>query len=367
MEKVPNSFEDNTECSAFCKSSGKLYPKIEEKKAIPTIWILIATLIVILFIIGAFFAFLNTDITLNVNSAFLLDNIIDKKPVNGKFLVLNVSVKNNGKDPLKVSADQLALKSRGNSIGKYSIFYGEGTDIQKEIEVPSGTSKDFLVVYDTENKTPDSVEYSGPFLWDPTYRVSANIKNLANTIPYDGMNLEYRRNMQITGSSSGAGDKKVELNMNVKTSYQKTDPPNKLKEISKISMTVNGEKYPENESTGIIDLKTFKNEYGVLSDNFLIKDPQKIGDSVNFGNVTYTLKSSEKIDFMSKKIDCWVLESNTQLDENSSQKVTRYYEKTTRLLIKMVSTGNVYIGGEPFSMSMNMELTGTNAPIIGVS
>lgn len=106
--------------------------------------ILVGAIIVVVISVAvfSFFAFAKVDTTLKVNSAFYTDNIIDKQPVNGKYLMMNVSVKNNGKDTITVSNDQFTPLSNGKHMEKYSVFTGDGTDLQRQIQVPGGQSKD---------------------------------------------------------------------------------------------------------------------------------------------------------------------------------------------------------------------------------
>lgn len=151
--------------------------------------ILLTAIVVVVIVIGAFI-FINSekmDVSLDVNSAFLSDNIIEQKPVNGKFLIMNVSVENNGQDTITVSTEQFTPLLNGKSLEKYKVFNGEGTDLKKQIEVPSGESKDMLVVFDIADQQPDAVQLRGPISWAPTQETNTTIDTITLGVPFDKM------------------------------------------------------------------------------------------------------------------------------------------------------------------------------------
>lgn len=82
----------------------------------------------------------NVDVSLTVNSAYALDSVVNNTPNNDKFIVMNVTVKNNGKNPIRVYASDFSLL-RENEYMDYSNFYGQGTDIPESVEIPGGKQK----------------------------------------------------------------------------------------------------------------------------------------------------------------------------------------------------------------------------------
>ena len=259
----------------------------------------IGVLVVILVLAFAFFAFAQIDVALNVNSAFSVNQISTNQPVNGKFIITNVTVKNNGKDPVTISTDQFAPMINGKQVSKYSVFSGAGTDLQKQVKIPGGASKDFVVVFDIGSQTPDSLELSGPISWAPTYKNSAKIPNVSPTALFNGLNntLNFSvktnttiYNMNVTSETNG-----TELN-----TVKKTADPNKMKIIDIANGTavgsINGKRTIQksiDNSTSTVDIRTGMDNNGTPA--ILPENMTKPGDSITTPNGIYTINGSEKI------------------------------------------------------------------------
>lgn len=331
--------------------------------------------VILLVIVFSVLAFASMNATINVNSAFYTSNVIDKQPVNGKFLIMNVTVKNNGNDPLTVSTDQFAPYINGKPVDKYSIFSGEGTDLNKTVKIPGGGSQDVIVVFDINNQTPDNLILQGPLSWAPTHKTDTSLADIASGAYFNGMT--YKAELSLDGKTSQYMGINASIKSNGTSSgtYQKMTDPNKVQYISVNDMTTktilsNGQETndPGNDKkTDIIDLTTFKNETGDLDSDFLPKNLTKPGDSITVKNQTLTLKGSQKIDILGKKIDCWVTET-TENEAGMQLKATVYYDKTTRFMLKAVfNNQTVDMPGLPMTMDINGQgiIKTTNMPLIG--
>lgn len=320
----------------------------------------------------SFFAFAKVDTTLNVNSAFYTDNIIDKKPVNGQYLMMNISVKNNGKDALTVSNDQFTPLIDGKPVEKYSVFTGDGTDLQRQIQIPGGQSKDILVIFDIGDQKPNSVEYHGPIAWAPTYKNSTPINTITPGVPFDGMNLKLSTNLDMGGEVAGLSFN-VKSNVTTTEKFEKTNDSNLIKETSTdtstSTSTISGQSDTQNVTevnTGIIDLRTGLYENGTFS-AMLPKNLTKNGDTMTAENSTYTIVGSETIDILNHKIDCWKVEGTSEA-QGAKLKAVIYYDKTTGIPIKMViDKQDAEISGLTVQIQGGGELISTNVPLIGIA
>ncbi len=337
--------------------------------------VLVGAIVVIVILVAAFsfFAFAKVDTTLNVNSAFYTSNIIDKQPVNGKYLMMNVSVKNNGQGTLTVSNDQFTPMVNGKPVEKYSVFTGDGTDLQRQVTVASGESKDLWVIFDIGDQKPDSIEYHGPLAWASTYKTSTSINSITPGVPFNGMNQTAKTNMGMNGTVMGIS---VNMKMNGTDNefFEKTDDINIIKLTKKVSSTtnsnINGQNNTQNENTEeteMINLNTGLLTNGTSYSTLLPKNLTKTGDTTNIDNSTYTIVGSEKIEILGHKIDCWKVES-TYEREGSKLKATMFYDKTTRMILKMVADKqNMPVSGYNFEVTAEAELTSTNMPLIGIA
>lgn len=331
----------------------------------------VGVLIVILVVIFAFFAFARVDAAVTVNSAFCVNQIIDKQPTNGKFLIMNVTVKNTGKGPLTVLTDQFAPMANGKPLTKYSLFSGQGTDLQKQVTIPGGASKDLTVVFDIGNQTPDSLEFFGPISWAPTYKNTSKIAEVSPTAIFEGQNDTGALDMKMNASISNVKIK-MEMNSTENSTVQKTNDPNKMKTITTTNdfttTNVGGQQNNQNNTdtmTSITDITTGLNEDG--SPDILPKNITKPGDSLVTPNGTFTLKDSETIYVMGKKIECWAL---TGQFESSGLKInaTIYFDKTTRTILKAVfDEQSLTVSSIPFTVKGEADITSTNMPLIGVT
>ena len=340
------------------------------------ILVIIGVLAVILVLAFASFAFAKVDVGLTVNSAFCVSQIIDKEPANGKFLVTNVTVKNNGKDPITISTDQFTPMVNGKAVEKYSVFSGAGTDLQNQVQIPAGASRDMVVVFDIGNQTPDALEFAGPIFWAPTYKNSTKISDVASTALFDGLHDTNNIGMEMNTTMYGINITGA-TNIKGTDSVQKTDDPDKMKftTVENTSTITNamGQQNSQNSvdnTTSTVDLKTGIDNNGTLE--ILPANMTKPGDSITTLNGVYTLTGSEKIDIMSKKVDCWVVNVQYKGDSSSGFNVngTIYFDKTTRLPLKFViKPQSVTVPGSsmPLTMQGQAEIVTTNLPIIGVA
>lgn len=340
------------------------------------ILVIIGLLAVILVLAFASFAFAKVDVGLTVNSAFCVNHIIDKEPANGKFLVTNVTVKNNGNDPITVATDHFTPVTNGKAVEKYSVFSGAGTDLQNQVQIPAGASRDMIIVFDIGNQTPDSLEFAGPISWAPTYKNSTKISEVASTALFDGLydtnNICMEMNttmygIKITGATNITGTENV----------QKTDDPDKVKSITvENTSTITSAMGRQNSqdsldnTTSMVDLKTGIDDNG--TPEILPANMTKPGDSITTLNGIYTLVGSEKIDIMGKKVDCWVVNGQYSGDSSSGLHVngTIYFDKTTRFPLKFVikpQAVNVPGSSMPLTVQGQAEIVTTNLPIIGVT
>lgn len=340
------------------------------------ILIIIGVLAVVLVLAFASFAFAKVDVGLTVNSAFCVSQIIDKEPANGKFLIINVTVKNNGQDPITVSTDQFTPMVSGKAVENYSVFSGAGTDLQNQVQIPAGASKDMVVVFDIGNQTPDSLEFAGPISWAPTYKNSTKISEVASTALFDGLqdtdNIHIKVNTTMYGINI-TGTTNITSTDNV----QKTDDPDKMRSASvantsSLTSAMGQQKSQDSidNTTSTVDLKTGLDDNG--TPEILPANLTKPGNSITTSNGVYTLTGSEKIDIMGKKVECWVVNGQYKDDTSSGFNVngTIYFDKTTRLPLKMVINDQpVTVPGSsiPLTMQGQAEIVNTNMPLIGVA
>lgn len=386
MDKFcPNCGKTNIENASYCQNCGFVLPEVKDDKITPksdkTPFLdskkLSVILIAIIIVVIAFFAYiyLSTaamDVSLNINSAFLTDNIIGKNPVNGQYLIMNVSVKNNGNSPLTVSSDQFAPMINNKTVQKYSVFDGSGTDLQKQVQIPGGESKNFIIGFDIDNQTtPDTIEFKGPISWAPTYTSTTNIKNITPGVPFDGMNLKMNVLMDANGDAMGMKFN-MSINVNESSNYEKTSNAYQIKETTISNGTtfasIAGQSNTQNSnntSIGIINLKTGLYTNG-SSANTLPKNLTKNGDSITIDNSTYTIVGSEIINILGHKINCWKVEGTSD-SEGQKLKATMFYDKTTRQAVKLViEKQNITESGATMQVQGSGELLSTNMPLIGV-
>lgn len=349
----------------------------------------IGILAVILVLSFAFFAFTKVDAAMSVNSAFYVKQVIDEQPVNGKFLIINVTVKNNAKNPLTVSKSQFAPMINGKPVEKYSVFSGDGTDLPQQITIPEGSSKAITLVFDIGNQTPDSLEFFGPISWAPTYKTSTVIKEVSPTALFDGLNGTANIKMNMSASNIQNMNLNMMMNMNgtEKSTVQKTDDPNKVKTLTSesvkqttvingqmlkqsmgTSQVTNTEKTSDN-STSLTDITTGIGDNGTL--DMLPKNMTKAGDTITTSSGVYKLNGSDTINIMGKKIDCWVVDGQYKdISSNITLNATIYYDKTTRIIWKaVINPQKVSIPGlsGTFTVQGEEEFTDTNMPLIGVA
>ena len=93
---------------------------------------------------------INADVAVTVNSAYIVDSIIDNSPNHGRFIIMNVTVENKGDGPVTVSALDFNLLVDGEYMS-YSNFYGQDTDVPESVRIPPGESRSFLLVFDVED------------------------------------------------------------------------------------------------------------------------------------------------------------------------------------------------------------------------
>lgn len=349
----------------------------------------IGILAVILVLSFAFFAFTKVDAAMSVNSAFYVKQVIDEQPVNGKFLIINVTVKNNAKNPLTVSKSQFAPMINGKPVEKYSVFSGDGTDLPQQITIPEGSSKAITLVFDIGNQTPDSLEFFGPISWAPTYKTSTVIKEVSPTALFDGLNGTANIKMNMSASNIQNMNLNMMMNMNgtEKSTVQKTDDPNKVKTLTSesvkqttvingqmlkqsmgTSQVTNTEKTSDN-STSLTDITTGIGDNGTL--DMLPKNMTKAGDTITTSSGVYKLNGSDTINIMGKKIDCWVVDGQYKdISSNITLNATIYYDKSTRIIWKaVINPQKVSIPGlsGTFTVQGEEEFTDTNMPLIGVA
>lgn len=301
----------------------------------------------------------DVDVSLTVNSAYALDSVVNNTPNNDRFIVMNVTVKNNGKDPIRVYASDFSLL-RENEYMDYSNFYGQGTDIPESVEIPGGESRSFLLVFDVEG-SPEIIEYTS--ILDPLSEPkNAGIGSI-KTIPSPGIYANYKWDGTVN-------NKTYSLKGNV--TYRNATAGNIEEVIERSGETIwlSSEVYrePIASQSFTFDPETLQDENGTYSSQcFFPRDALTApGDSIpvfeNGEEVgTETLEGSSTIDFMGKKVECWV----TKIEGNGVRE-TCYYDKTTGLLLKVVGTEKGSAYGVSYTGSYTILLENANIPIIGL-
>ena len=154
-------------------------------------------LIVVLAIYAIGCLLINADVAVTVNSAYIVDSIIDNSPNHGRFIIMNVTVENKGDGPVTVSALDFNLLGDGEYMS-YSNFYGQGTDVPESVRIPPGESRSFLLVFDVEDK-PEILEYSS--LWDPFSEPETSRVGPVNIIPNPNSYANYEISGQVNNKS----------------------------------------------------------------------------------------------------------------------------------------------------------------------
>ncbi|MDI9624489.1 MAG: DUF4352 domain-containing protein [Methanothermobacter sp.] len=308
---------------------------------------------------------INADATVTVNAAYTADSITGNYfPTYSRFIITNVTVKNNGNNPLTISSTDFSLLSNGEYIG-YLNFYGHGTDVPENVQIPPGENKSFLLVFDVEDKDPEILEYNS--LWDPFSEPETSGMGPVNIIP----NPNSYANYEVKGK---VNEKSYQMDVNI--TYKSTTNGQIEENIKRSGETIwlTGSVYrePIQSQSWAFDPETFEDENGTYSSYIFLPRGFVEGDSVpikgsegeNVGEETVT--GSKTINIMGKKIECWVTTAKEE-EEGIKLQITRYYDKTTGLLLKEVykEEGSAY--GVSYTDSNTMQLTSTNIPLIGIS
>lgn len=380
-------------------------------------------LILILVIMGLMFVFINNDVKVNVDSAVYV-NAIGNQTTNSnssnisftwgnnstsyvsnsssEYLLLEVSIKNTGKNKAYINPSDFHLLRDGKEI-KSSLFIGNTST--KTIEIPPGETKNMSIAFNVEENTkPTELKYLS--FWDYGSPGSkAAINDIANDFPFNGQYATY----SLKGKYEwNGGSESFEKIANISYTFL-NQPFTESRGYTITTYTPSGESY-EFSTIPISSNYTVKETLDVklisgsstkfLSDTVYItlnegisevlmsptlQDNQgyftaagmlnkrklnSIGDSMDIvddsGNEIGEMKviRSEVIEVLGKKIDCWLIEYKTTIGTTTLTE-QRYYDKTSGLLLKVTSkeTDTSLISTTSTTEQL---LIDTNAPLIGV-
>lgn len=372
-------------------------------------------LIIVLIVFGLLVALINTSVSTSVNSAIYTDNIAGNN-INStdddRFLVLDVSVKNDGKDKVTINPSDFII-STSNGTTESQTFIGN-TSIES-VEINPGESKNMVIAFTVpDDITPKTLKYVS--FWDPGSEGSnatiGTIVDAEYSEPFDGQYSFYNVNMDYTWSG---GSQKVVETYNVSYNYLNqsftrdslfsgifttytydengtlTSSDSSLSNSSLDTTTFN-QSLKETSTTNLISPSdsTFfvsssvyitlttgtdtvilgpdmRDEDGIYMSSvmknpylsYINSDVPVVDDGETIGYKTLT--GSEVIEVMGKKIDCWVVKDN-----ESGEAYTFYYDKTTGLLLKMAGTSTDSSYGVTTTEKFEMIINSTNVPLIGV-
>lgn len=367
-------------------------------------YFLIALLIVFVLLV----ALININVATSVNSAFYSNNLagININQVNNqslssntstqKFLIMNISVKNNGNGKVTINPNDFSIVTSNKSAN--SKIYTGNTSIDS-IEVVPGENKSMIIAFIIpENITPNTLKYSN--FWDlGSEGINANIGNIAaNQTPINGQYSLYTDKGEYKWTG---GSKTVEKTINVSYEYLNepftisysstttltngtsfsfsTTTNQSIKQTNVIKMISPTESSFDISSSHYISITTgtitdklstsLQDATGVYKSSIIINPILTIvGSSVPLTDSNRNIVGSEKlvrsevIEIMGQKFDCWVTEikSNSQNEET-----TAYYDKTTKLLLKKVQKYTVP-GSSDVTYTGETILTATNIPLVGI-
>jgi hypothetical protein len=353
---------ENLDDSEFCQNCGK---KLKRKKTgIPILGfrsgnplkMIIATLfyIFLLIIIAVPLTLLlvNENITTSINSAIYVDQIGNTTPVNGQFMIMNVSVKNNGKGKTSVSPGSFSLSGDGMySTDSYSWQYNK-------TEIAPGANTSMLVVFDVEKPDPDELKFNS--WWDPLGNVSASIGDI-QTIPFNGQYATYEVNDTFSGDKTNYVSTTIKFNEVNSTHIKESRIYNDSRFDISSSRWITYSNGSVIMDYLLLDEEGYFAAYSLLNSQLSeIRDSIDIVDSSGNTVGETSIKESQYVTINGQNIYCWVVVSST--DEYNS---TEYYDMTTGLLVKRTFSGT--IGGDFTSKySSVMILTDTNVPLVSV-
>ena len=357
-------------------------------------------LIGLIIVFGLLIALINVDVATNVNSALYTDNIAGNNlnssifNYDNQYLLLNISVKNNGNGKVTIDPNDFSLFTNDQSLNS-NVYIGN-TSISS-IEIAPGENKSMIIAFTIpKNETPNKLKYTS--FWDiGSEGISADMGNIANQTPINGQYSFYTENGEYKWSG---GSKSVEKTMNV--SYQYLNEPFTTSYSKIISYYSNGSSssftYTENKSikettlmkvtkgessfsalggtlsiptgTTIETLSTSLRDKNGVYMSLVISNPtlSYVGSNVTLvdsnGNEigTHTVIRSQIIEIMGQKFDTWVIEEK---DNTTDGTTTRYYDKTTGLLLKEEINMDK-ISGYDITYNGENVLTSTNVPLIGL-
>ena len=370
------------------------------KMVVGSVGYLVIALIVVFAIL---FAVINTDVATSVNSAIYTDNVAGNQisqisSSTDKYLILDVSVKNKGSGKVTIDPSDFSILT-GNEDADSEIFIGN-TSIES-VEIAPGETKNMVIAFTVPNDIkPDKLKYVS--LWDMgSEGATANIGTVNNGTPFEGQFSSYSEKGQWSWSG---GSKSIEKKIN--TSYNFLDQPFTI-ESNFISTFVNGSEfntsktYPKSiKETSVIQMISptessiyitsdiyitmptgttteilspdMRDAKGVYQANVILNPGlTSIGRNITIvdsdGNTVGSEKliRSEVIDIMGKKMDCWVTETKSN-SAGHELTLTSYYDKTTGLLLKVVTKDVLSGYGQTATYTSEQVLTATNVPLVGV-
>ncbi len=367
-------------------------------------YVLIALIIVFVILI----ALINVNVATNVNSALYSENLagnsVNQASNNSssfnssdkqKFLIMNISVKNNGNGKVTIDPNDFSL-STGNQSANSKVSIGN-TSISS-IDLNPGENKTMLIAFIiSQNNTPTTLKYAN--FWDMgSEGISANIGKIYNQTPINGQYAFYTDKGEFKWSG---GSKKVEKTYNF--SYEYLNEPftisysssftlsngsslsysttteesvKQTTEIKLISPTestidISGSAYISmNSGTNSETLSAYLRDKNGVYQSLDILNPflSFIGSSMPIVDSNKNTVGNEKlirsevIEIMGKKFDCWVTETKTN---STNEQTLSYYDKTTKLLLKKVQKYTLP-GSSDVTYSGETVLTATNVPLVGL-
>lgn len=310
--------------------------------------------VIIILLIPLTLLLVSEDISTSVNSAIYTSQIGETVSTNGQFIIMNISVANNGKGDVTLSPESFALSGSGfYSTANYLWDYNN-------TQLGPGENTSMLVVFDVEKPDPEEISYFS--LWDPTANISAPVSNI-HTIPFNGLYADYRSTVTYKLDS---GDETKNETFHVKykdvnsTHIQETITVNSSKfYISSTSwISVSG-------STHVLDKQFLTNEEGDYASDCIFPQYKltAVGDSIDIvdssGN-TIGEKVLDRSDYLvinGKNLQCWVVETTA-----TGYSRTDYYDISTGLLVKRTETGTV--SDSSIKFENEWILTSTNMPLL---